>query len=378
MRALSIRPTASAVLALILPIALVGCEGRGGGGREAVAPSDAGALTTAWRWVAPPPNYVGMPGADGAGVAVTYGHSHVVLLDPAGQVVWTADRTSLRDVAPRLTPDAVLVATEEGVVAFDRTTGVQRWDAAVGERANTPVLAGATVVVSTWEGSVIGLHPESGSVAWRTGLGGLALGPPAAAGDLVVASWETDHGADAGVVALDATTGRPRWSVPVTPGGVSGPGIVDRPGRGAPTVVVVAGDGAAHGLAADSGVEHWRTEIGGSGSPEDLPLNVGDGTALVAHRLGGMAQLDAGDGSIRWEVSSDGAAVRGGPAGPGPGGRFALPLEDGRILLAGPEQPTAVVEPPGRASGVATGPGGLLLVGVREATDNDLTASTGW
>ena len=77
-------------------------------------------------------------------------------------------------------------------------------------------------------------------------------------------------------------------------------------------------------------------------------------------------------------MSSDGAAVRGGPAGPGPGGRFALPLEDGRILLAGPEQPTAVVEPPGRASGVATGPGGLLLVGVREATDNDLTASTGW
>ncbi len=143
-------------------------------------------------------------------------------------------------------------------------------------------------------------------------------------------------------------------------------------------VVVVAGDSAAHALAADSGTERWRVDVGGSGSPEDAPLDAGGGATLVADRLGGMALLDAADGRSRWHTNSDGAAVRGGPAGPGPGGTFALPLEDGRLMLAGPGRPAVLVDPPGRVSGVATGPGGTLLVAVREAADNDLTASTGW
>ena len=360
---------------VVVAAALAGCTGVGGSPSETAS---TGAASVAWRWTAPPPSYVGMPAADHAGVAVTFGHSHVVLLDPMGQVRWTADRKRLRDVAPRLTPDAVLVATEEGVVAFDRTTGAQQWVADLGERANTPVVAGGRVVISTWEGSLIGLDLASGSLVWRTGLGGPALGPPSGSDDAVFASWEADFGAAAGVVSVVASTGRERWTAPVTPGGVSGPGVVADPAGGPPTVVVVAGDSAAHGLVGDTGSERWRRELEGSGSPEDLPLDAGAGAALVAHRLGGLALLDARDGALRWEVSSDGAAVRGGPAGPGPGGLFALPLDDGRLLLAGPDRPTTVSDPPGRVSGVAAGPGGTLLVGVREADGNDLTAFTGW
>jgi hypothetical protein len=91
-----------------------------------------------------------------------------------------------------------------------------------------------------------------------------------------------------------------------------------------------------------------------------------------------MALLGAADGTVTWQVRSDGATVQGGPAGPGPGGRYAMPLEDGRVLLAGPGRPTEVLDPPGRVSGVALGPGGTLLVATRETDDNDLTASTGW
>ncbi len=364
---------------LVAVLVAAGC-GHGAAHRPSGSPtpgSPGGAPATTWRWTAPPPSYVGMPGADDAGVAVTFGHSHVVLLDPAGQVRWTVDRPHLRDVAPRLTGDAVLVATEDGLVAFDRATGALRWATELGERANSPAVADTVAVVSTWEGSLVGVDLATGSVAWRSALPGPALGPAAIAGNSVVVSWEADHGAGAGVDAVETTTGAKRWSTAVAAGGVSGPGVVSGPGGGA-VVVVVAGDIAAHALAADSGVERWRADVGGSGSPEDAPLDAGGGAALVADRLGGMALLDVGDGATRWHVTSDGAAVRGGPAGPGPGGTFALPLEDGRLLLAGPGRPVDLVDPPGRVSGVATGPAGTLLVGVREADANDLTASTGW
>jgi hypothetical protein len=149
--------------------------------------------------------------------------------------------------------------------------------------------------------------------------------------------------------------------------------------EGPALAVVVAGDLAAHALAADSGRERWRARLEGAGSPEVAPLDAGAGRVLAAHRLGGMVLLDVG-GQALWQVSSDGAAVRGGPAGAGPRGRFALPLHDGRLLVAGPEDPGVgeVLDPPGRVSGAAVAPGGELLVALREAPENDLTALSGW
>jgi outer membrane protein assembly factor BamB len=209
-------------------------------------------------------------------------------------------------------------------------------------------------------------------------LPGPALAPAAADDATVVATWEAEHGAGAGAVGLDPASGRQRWAVALPEGGVSGPTLLSAPKGDQRLVVVVAGDIAAHALSAESGVERWRSPLEGAGSPEVVPLDAGDGAVLVGHRLGGLALLEAGDGRTRWTASSDGAAVRGGPAGPGPGGRFALPLDDGRVLLAGPGRPTDIVDPPGRVSGVAAGPGGLLLVATREATDNELTGSSGW
>jgi outer membrane protein assembly factor BamB len=378
-RSVAVRRLTVAVMALTL----VACD-HAEPGKSTSRAAPPGALRAEWRWVAPPPSYVGMPGADAAGVAVTYGHSHVALLDRSGTVRWTADRLELRDVAPVLTPDAVLVAAEDGLAAFDRASGALRWAATVGERANAPVVVGGRALVTTWEGSLLAVDTATGRIEWRVSLPGPALGPPAAVasvgsgGDTAVASWEGDDGDGAGVVAVDAATGRQRWWAPLAPGGVSGPGAVVPAGGGPAVIVVVAGDIAAHGLAVDSGAERWRLDLQGAGSPEVVPLDAGGGAALVAHRLGGMVLIDAADGRPRWQVSSDGAAIRGGPAGPGPGGRFALPLDDGRLLLAGPDRPTTLAEPPGRVSGVARGADGTLLMGLREAADNDLSASTGW
>lgn len=376
------RAAPSLTLALVLPLALgvTACRGSGSGPSAPRGSGGAESLSQRWRWVAPRPSSVGMPGADGEGVAVAWGHSHVTLLDAGGRPRWTADRgidqPSLRDVAPRLAAGAVLVPTEEGLLALDRATGTPRWEARTGERANTPVVAGGRAVVSTWEGSLVAFDLDSGRVDWRTALPGVALG--AAAGDdgVVAAVWEAEHGDGAGVVAVEPASGRQRWAASLPGGGVGGPGLVAGPGG--PLVVVVAGDVAAHALAANSGEERWFAPLEGAGSPEVAPLDAGDGTVLVAHRLGGLALLDTDSGRPHWAVSSDGAAVRGGPAGRGPAGSYALTLDDGRVLVAAPGGTTHLLDPRGRVSGVAAGPGGVLLVATRGNPENDLTALSGW
>ncbi len=390
------RPPLRLVGALIGALAFAGCGGGDPGtstprdvSDEADPPVGAGdgvgkaiAVEEAWRWPAPPPGSVGMPSVDGEGVAAAYGHLRLVLLDLDGQVRWEAERVGLRDVAPALTADLVVAATEEGVMAVDRSTGRVRWDTRVGERANAPVIVGGRAVASTWEGSLTAFDLADGRVAWRTALPGPAIGPAATDGAAVVVSWESMSGDAAGAVAVEGADGRPRWAVSLEPGGVGGPAIVALPaaaggGAAGAVVVLVAGDIAAHGLELADGTERWRTATDGRGSPEVPPLPLGDGEVLVAHRLAGMVLLDAGTGDSLWGGVAGGVATRGGPVGRGPDGPFAFPTDDGRVVLVGPGWEPTLLEWPGRVSGVAQAPGGLLVVGTREARANHLIALSG-
>jgi len=91
---------------------------------------------------------------------------------------------------------------------------------------------------------------------------------------------------------------------------------------------------------------------------------VGADSVLVAHRLGGLDLLETATGRRRWQVATDGIAVRGGPV-TGPQGTFAFPLDDGRLVLAGPTRATETLQAPNRISGVVAGPGGLLVAATR-------------
>jgi outer membrane protein assembly factor BamB len=363
----------------VLAAALLAACTQGGG----VEPGQAGAgggeeveLTEEWTWSASPPVSAGMPAVAGGEVAFTAARGRLVLLDAAtGDQRWVAEHPRLRDVPPLLTADSVVAATEGGLASFDRGAGRLRWEADLGDRANTPVVAGGRVVTTLWDGAMVGVDAGSGREVWRLALPGDALGPPAGGGGTAVATW--DDGSAAGAVAADAATGAERWRVPLPADGVSGPAVVAS-GPGPPSVVIVAGDVAAHGLHLDSGARRWHVEVEGAGSPEVPPLVLEGGDVLVAHRLGGVALVDVGAGRVRWSASSAGAAVRGGPAGPGPGGWFALPLVDGTILLAGPDREIELVQPPGLVSGVAAGPRGLLLVTTTQGPADGLAALSGW
>jgi outer membrane protein assembly factor BamB len=378
------RPPARDSVVLLTLLALLAACGGGGGedGRaepattEVTAPAEppdkALFLEEAWTWMPPSPASVGVPVADRDAIAVTAGHHILVLLDGKGTVRWQVDLDDLREVAPALTSDLVIAAMEDGAVAYDRASGRQRWRTYLGEseKANTPVVAGGKVLITTWEGSLFALDLADGRVAWRQPLGAPALGPAAASRGTAVATF--DSGRLAGAVAVDIATGRQKWSVPVPRGGVSGPAVTT-----GGVVVLVAGDIAAHGLSLDDGTEKWRRGLQGSGSPEVVPVPLPDGSVLVAHRLGGVVHLDAA-GTERWGFKANGVAVRAAPAGPGPNGWFVLVLDDGRFVLGGPDRDIDPRKPPEPAMGVALGPDGILVLTTAKARQNAVRTLTGW
>ena len=326
-----------------------------GGGREA-------GVTAVWRWRPPPLASVGMPGTDARAAAVTYGHQRLVLLDADGGVTWSTYRLGLRDVAPLLRPDRVFAATDTGAAAFDRTTGRVVWDVDLGDRSNSPVPTGAGLLaVTTWDGRLLLLEASTGAVLHTVALPGAVLGPAAGTERVAVAAW--DDGFDAGVVAVDASTGAVRWQEAVTGDGVSSPAIAGT------NAVVVTGDAEAVAFSLDDGRRSWTRRTSGAGSPEVPPFAGPD--LVVADRLGGVLGLEPAEGRVRWRQDGRGAAVRGGPAATA--AIVVMPTDNGKVVMRKNGRIT-VLDPPHRVSGVAAGPDGLVLVATREADQNELVA----
>jgi len=375
------RPNSVILAAIIVTLACLG----GGCGGAAHGERATGLGAVRWRWRPPPPASVGMPAADSDGVVVTFSHVFVVSLAPDGTERWRARRLGVREESPLLTPELAIVPADDGVVAFERATGRVRWDARLGgnveapdpdDAASTPVLAGGSVVTCLSGGALVALDAGSGGVQWRAPLAGRADGPPVTNGRTVVATWDPEHGEDAGIAAFDAAGGARRWIASLRGGAVSAPALVDTD-DGHTLAVAVDHDLAAKAFDIDDGRRVWATAVGGAGSPEVPPLALGHGRTLVADRVGGLTLLDA-RGHRRWSTRVPAAAVQGGPVGPMAGGVYALPLYDGKVLLAGPGHATAVFEAPGGlVSGVAVGPGGTLLVSSAQGRDNQLLAFSG-
>lgn len=343
-------------LLLVAALLLGGCSS------TSRALPEAPAASSEWKWTAPR-GYVGMPAADRHGVVASYAKSWLIALDQRGRPQWEARDDSLRDVAPLLLDDAVVAATEIGLAAFDRADGQVRWRADVGDRSNTPVLADPyTLVTTTWDGRIVGVDLVSGARRWEYVLPDAVFGPPAARDGIAIATWS------AGMTAVDVATGEPRWRIDLPVGGTSSPAAVGD------VVVVVAGDAAAHAFDVATGQRQWRTEVGAEGS-EEVPPAAARGGVVVADRLGNVAMLSAASGKLTWRAEGEGAAVRGGPAIATRRNQavIALPVDDGRVLLAGPSR-REIVDPGGRVSGVVATPDGLIVVATREVATNGLEA----
>ncbi|NOK38702.1 PQQ-binding-like beta-propeller repeat protein [Corallococcus exercitus] len=241
--------------------------------------------------------------------------------------------------------DGVLLGNEAGaVVRLDRE-GRPVWTTRLGrEVAVAPALAGDSVIVGTVVGELACLSLQDGKERWRLGGEPPVLTPPVVddAGHTVF--LVTPDGA---VRALAVDSGQARWKRPAprapaqapAPAPVKSlePQVSVAPAlRAAPVlledVLVVPLESGLWGLDAQSGEPRWSkpvTDVVGLDSERD--------TVFVATRPGRVLALSAKDGSTRWEQRfADG--VTGPPAralgalwvGAGPTSLVGLSTAEGR------------------------------------------------
>lgn len=206
----------------------------------------------------------------------------------------------------------------ESVLAYDATSGEERWRTRVGpvRGAASPTVVDGTVYVGTAEGTVTALSAADGRRLDRF---------EANAGErnygVMCSVTERDgrlfFGDDSGVVySLDGDLTE-RWRVR-TDGSIgrSTPAVVEG------TVYVGSMDGGLYALNAATGAQEWRTSLGDAvftapavdgetvyatsitATDDGGPLTNPDGDDIRSARetRGGVHALSAADGSVRWTV----------------------------------------------------------------------------
>ncbi|NOK19135.1 PQQ-binding-like beta-propeller repeat protein [Corallococcus carmarthensis] len=238
-------------------------------------------------------------------------------------------------------PDGVLLGNEAGaVVRLDRE-GQPVWTSRLGrEVAVAPALAGDSVIVGTVVGELACLSLGDGKERWRLGGEPPVLTPPVVddAGRTVFLVAP-----DGAVHALAVDSGQARWKRPAPKGAAQAPAKSLEPQvsvapalRAAPVVLegvlVVPLESGLWALDAESGEPRWSkpvTDVVGLDSERD--------TVFVATRPGRVLALSVKDGSTRWEQRfADG--VTGPPAralgalwmGAGPSSLVGLSTSEGR------------------------------------------------
>jgi len=263
------------------------------------------------------------------------GHPPSATLDAAGaarlQPAWRAHLAGAIDGSPVVSSGKVVVGSENGeLAAFDEKTGTQLWiRSGLGPISGTPATAGNRVFAASLTGHVRAFDLAGGRDVWDWKAAGqqpaLWSSPTIYAGLLLigVGSQAGDTPLESGrIVALDAGSGRERWTICAIAGCRPGGGIWSTPsidsaghayvGVGNPVDGVLAFD-------ARTGDRLWEMSFY---SDDGRDLDVGASPVLVdlggreALAIGSVAgafkMLDARSGALIWSIDLDkGSAVHG-------------------------------------------------------------------
>jgi outer membrane protein assembly factor BamB len=314
-----------------------------------------------WR-VALNASFIGLPTADQAGVVVTADESEVVAISRAGTTDWTTAVDGALANAPRLDGDRVFVAAKRVVAALDRSTGRVAWSVPTtvnqdDNRANRPVVAGDTVVVTTANGLTLGLDRATGAERWRVVLATAstaepALGQTAQASPVVVvvgiAQWW----------GIDAATGTELWSGDIGLYGTSSPVVYP---DGLDLVAAVASDERVFAVDARTGAPRWNARAAQS-ELFQVPVIADNGNELlVPDHWGRLAAYNPYDGRRLWSVRGDDTSAEFGEPVLLRDRFVALPLDAHGPRLASPAG-SFRLRPPADGFGVTELPGGGLVV----------------
>ena len=191
------------------------------------------------------------------------------------------------------------MAVDRNVSVLDRATGDRLWRKRLNAPGTTgPVLAGDRIFTATGgsDGRLYGFTVD-GKKLWEHRVG-FVQGPLAVIDGLVVAATETG-----GLVALEAGSGKPRWSRRVAR--ATRAGVAAHDGS-----LLVASDDTLYRVSPADGATTVRGAL--PGTPIAPLARQGD-TLLIATADGRVVALDAADLAILWTLDVNGT-VLGSPA----------------------------------------------------------------
>jgi len=242
------------------------------------------------------------------------GASSSAAFSPDAHLAWTfATKGAVRSSAA-VVRDTAYVGSDDGFVyALNTRTGEERWR--FGTRAavrSSPAVQDDRVYVGSDDGGIYCVRYDprdqystkgAGSQLWRFQTRGPVVASPlVTAGGLVVVGSR-----DGTCYALEARTGRQRWSV-ATSGEIvasvaktTEPVSVADPNSGEPVpeslLFCASTDGTVYALAEPTGAVVWQTATGGAVRSTPVVL---DQAVYVANADGRVLALEAGSGTVRW------------------------------------------------------------------------------
>ncbi len=269
------------------------------------------------------------------GTAYADAATRVVAFDArTGTGRWTVARARGPLTPPAVGPSAggsgVLVYPEglrsgTGVVAVDLATRARLWKVALKHPLfSAPSIAGGLVYFGARDRFAYAVEMATGHVAWKVRTQGWVDTSPAVAGGLAFVLAEDPLAGRSRLYALDAATGKLRWSF--------SPGTV-RTGGSSPTVTgdrVCAGfaDALVRCFEARTGTVEWSAPVREAFSPLTSPAAFGN-DLYIADRNGALYRFDLRTGERLWDFQFPGVQVQGAPLLEG--GSVLMGVDDGTV-----------------------------------------------
>jgi outer membrane protein assembly factor BamB len=242
------------------------------------------------------------------GLAIGVARTHVVGLDPStGQVLWTVERArgplTAAAIDPSVGPSGIVVFTEgngpgeSALVGLDLSTRKRLWSLPLGDLARgSPTIDGGRALVGSRDTFVYAADTATGTLAWKARTTGGVNATPAVADGRVFVVSEGETTGEVRLAALDASTGRSRWSyqqprVALAPSSATVAGGI---------VAVGFGDLIVRAFDAATGRLLWSKPGRG---PFNYPISPASvrASVYVLDDVGGVYRLDARTGHRIWD-----------------------------------------------------------------------------
>ncbi len=260
----------------------------------------------------------GVPAADADSVYfLTHRHELVAAEIGTGRVRWrvSVDSTSPTFGSRVIVHGDVVAAGDYDILGFDRRTGRRLWQFSPTDGGGGGMHLGASAGEAAFSGSLAGsMHAidlTTGRPRWRVPIGDPAVTTvyePVASRDVVAATF-TDFGAvpAAGVVVAEIETGRVRWRA-VVPGSIGASGD---PVFAADQVIVPSRDGTIHTFDAATGEARrvWPGIERLADQQDFRPLAVAGPLVIAGSLSGEVVAHEAASGRVVWRRAPTIASV---------------------------------------------------------------------